>query len=62
VDPEQYKGPEGATNGHGEELDGPSTDGNGNGYRTFSGAGFGTLMMQFAAGPRETPPVASTRA
>lgn len=59
---EQYKGPDGASNGHGEEIDRLSTDGNGNGYRTFSGAGFGTLMMQFAAGPKETPPVASTRA
>jgi phage tail-like protein len=33
-----------------------------NGHQTFSGAGFGTLMMQFDAGPKETPPVASTRA
>jgi phage tail-like protein len=62
VDPEQYKGPEAETNGHGSDLDSPSTDGNGNGYRTFSGAGFGTLMMQFGHGPKETPPVASTRA
>jgi phage tail-like protein len=33
-------------------------------YRTFSGAGFGTLMVQLAAttGPKETPPVASNRA
>jgi phage tail-like protein len=62
VSAEQYKGHEdGSTNGHAAEI-GPSTDGNGNGYRTFSGAGFGTLMMQFSAGPKDTPPVASTRA
>jgi phage tail-like protein len=60
---EQYKGPEdpGGSNGHGSDLE-LSTDGNGNGYRTFSGAGFGTLMMQLSLGPKETPPVASTRA
>ena len=29
---------------------------------TFSGAGFGTLLVQLSAGPRETPPVASNRA
>jgi phage tail-like protein len=40
-----------------------SDDGtNGDGYRTFSGAGFGTLMVQLASGPKETPPVASSRA
>ncbi|MDA0185598.1 phage tail protein [Solirubrobacter phytolaccae] len=60
--PEQHNGPGAENNGHGTDLERPSTDGNGNGYRTFSGAGFGTLMMQFAVGPRETPPVASTRA
>jgi phage tail-like protein len=41
-------------------------DGTSNGqsdeYRTFSGAGFGTLMVQLASGPKETPPVASSRA
>jgi phage tail-like protein len=31
-------------------------------YRTFMGAGFGTLMVQLAAGPKETPEVASGRA
>ena len=31
-------------------------------YRTFSGAGFGTLMVRLASGPKETPPVASSRA
>ena len=42
-------------------------NGSGNGaggeeYRTFAGAGFGTLMVQLAAGPKETPKVASSRA
>jgi phage tail-like protein len=38
-------------------------NGSGNGeYQTFSGAGFGTLMVRLAAGPKETPPVASNRA
>jgi phage tail-like protein len=37
--------------------------GNGNGeYRTFNGAGFGTLMLRVASGPKETPEVASSRA
>jgi phage tail-like protein len=34
----------------------------GDGYRTFSGAGFGTLMIRMASGPKETPAVASSRA
>ena len=59
---EQYKpqGPDGANGrgGNGAE-DG---DGDGNGRGTFSGAGFGTLMLQFSAGPKETPQVASSRA
>lgn len=45
------------------------SDGNGSGadggpdeYRTFSGAGFGTLMVRLSSGPKETPPVASSRA
>ena len=34
-----------------------------NGYQTFSGAGFGTLMMRFQADqPAPTPQVASSRA
>jgi phage tail-like protein len=38
-------------------------NGSGNGeYQTFSGAGFGTLMVRLSAGPKETPPVASSRA
>src|SRR6187551_3492455 len=62
--PEQYKGPEEdvAANGHGTDLEPASTDGNGNGYRTFSGSGFGTMMMQLSLGPKGTPPVASSRA
>lgn len=31
-------------------------------YKTFMGAGFGTLMIQHSGGRRETPPTASTRA
>ena len=34
----------------------------GDDYRTFAGAGFGTLMVQLATGPKETPRVASSRA
>jgi len=34
----------------------------GNGeYRTFSGAGFGTLLIQLSEGTKPTPPVASSR-
>jgi phage tail-like protein len=40
--------------------------GNGNGageadYKTFVGAGFGTLMIQYSGGKRETPEVVSSR-
>jgi phage tail-like protein len=35
---------------------------NGDGFKTFIGAGFGTMMVQLQAGPKETPPVASSRA
>jgi phage tail-like protein len=31
-------------------------------YRTFEGAGFGTLMVRLSSGPKETPAVASNRA
>ena len=31
-------------------------------YRTFSGAGFGTLMVRLTTGAKETPEVASSRA
>ena len=36
--------------------------GNSGDYRTFSGAGFGTLMVQLASGTKETPKSASSRA
>jgi phage tail-like protein len=59
---EQYKGPEGGgSNGRGANGAG-EIDGDGNGHGTFGGAGFGTLMIQFAGGPTETPSVASSRA
>jgi phage tail-like protein len=52
-------GPNGAQsfNGDGD----PSTTGNGH-SKTFQGSGFGTLMLRVNGGPKETPPVASTRA
>ena len=31
-------------------------------FKTFMGAGFGTMMVQLSAGPKTTPPVASSRA
>jgi len=38
-------------------------DGTGNGeYKTFAGAGFGTMMVQLASGTTETPASASSRA
>jgi phage tail-like protein len=46
-------------NGSGDDLE----HGGGNGHsRTFSGAGFGTLMVRLATETQATPPVASTRA
>src|SRR5215218_10776042 len=44
-----------------------ASNGNGNGsageeYKTFVGAGFGTMMIQFSGGKRDTPEVASGRA
>jgi phage tail-like protein len=54
--------------GRGSGIDGARGDGDdggngsGNGHKTFSGAGFGTLMVRMTSGPKETPPVASTRA
>jgi phage tail-like protein len=52
------------TNGAHGSPDGDDADhGGGNGhYKTFGGSGFGTLMIRMASGPKETPPVASTRA
>ena len=56
---EQYEGPEEFPGGNNGDL----MEGVGNGHKTFSGAGFGTLMMQFSADhPTPTPQVASTRA
>jgi len=47
----------------GPEANGDLMEGVGNGHQTFSGAGFGTLMMQLAVDhPAPTPAVASTRA
>ena len=31
-------------------------------FKTFMGAGFGTMMVRLSAGPKTTPPVASSRA
>jgi phage tail-like protein len=31
-------------------------------FKTFTGAGFGTMMIQLSAGPKDTPAVASSRA
>ncbi len=60
--PEQYKGPDGdGGNGSGRNGEG-AANGSGNGHKTFGGAGFGTLMIQMASGPKGTPPVASSRA
>ena len=41
-----------------------STAGNGDGgeFKTFMGAGFGTMMVRLSAGTKTTPPVASSRA
>jgi phage tail-like protein len=58
---EQYKPNGDGTNGAGHNG-GDGSNGSGNGHKTFGGAGFGTLMIQLASGPTETPPVASTRA
>ena len=41
---------------------GNGSDPHGDGFKTFIGAGFGTMMVQLAAGAKETPPVASSRA
>ena len=44
------------------DENGSANGAGGDDYRTFSGAGFGTLMVQLATGPKETPRVASSRA
>jgi phage tail-like protein len=60
--PEQYKPNGDGSDGVGQNGHTDGTNGSGNGHKTFGGAGFGTLMIQMASGPKETPPVASTRA
>jgi phage tail-like protein len=44
------------------DENGSANGAGGDEYRTFAGAGFGTLMVQLATGPKETPRVASSRA
>src|SRR6201991_3199694 len=52
-----------STNGaHGDHEGDGGENGSGNGHKTFSGAGFGTLMIHMASRPKEAPPVSSTRA
>ena len=41
---------------------GASSNGDSGEFKTFMGAGFGTMMVRLAAGPKTTPPVASSRA
>jgi phage tail-like protein len=46
-------------------ADGSTNGGGANGtgeFKTFSGTGFGTMMIRFSAGPKDTPKVASSRA
>ena len=46
-----------------EPGNGSSANGEGTGeFKTFMGAGFGTMMVRLSAGPKETPTVASSRA
>ena len=52
-------GPNGAGSFGAEPPDGDTGNGH---FKTFEGSGFGTLMLRVSAGPKETPPVASTRA
>src|SRR5215208_5399424 len=41
----------------------PAGNGDASGeFKTFMGAGFGTMMLRLSAGPKETPTVASSRA
>src|SRR3712207_3430082 len=44
-------------NGSGAAANGDSGE-----FKTFMGAGFGTMLVQLSAGAKETPPVASSRA
>jgi phage tail-like protein len=46
-----------------EPGNGAGANGDGTGeFKTFTGAGFGTMRIRLSAGPKETPPVASSRA
>ena len=46
-----------------EPGNGSTANGDGTGeFKTFMGAGFGTMMVRLSAGPKETPTVASSRA
>jgi phage tail-like protein len=46
-----------------ETGNGAGANGDGTGeFKTFTGAGFGTMMIQLSAGSKETPEVASSRA
>jgi phage tail-like protein len=54
-----HGGPNGAGSFGAEPADGDPGNGH---HKTFEGSGFGTLMLRVNAGPKETPPVASTRA
>ena len=41
---------------------GAGANGDSGEFKTFMGAGFGTMMVRLSAGPKTTPPVASSRA
>ena len=41
---------------------GPAGPGDSGEFKTFAGAGFGTMMVRLAAGQKDTPPSASSRA
>ena len=58
---EQYK-PDKSNGRNGKDGDAESNGHATNGTGSFRGPGFGTLMIQLTSGPKETPPVASTRA
>ena len=60
--PEQYKGPEDGGNGSGHNGGDAAPTAPATATRRSAEPGFGTLMIQMASGPKETPPVASTRA
>ena len=58
---QQYE-PDKPTGRNGKNGEGDSNGHATNGTGSFRGPGFGTLMIQLTSGPKETPPVASTRA